>query len=343
MALSDLTAGSVGAAISEFDRLGREGFLKAHRFREAHTYFLEVGGRLYDSQAIAGVAHGYVGPGFTHLKRSHVGGEATVKRALEDLGFRVVKLGDAVEPPAGAHPNWTRDELILALDFYLQRGAPTSAEDPGVVELSEILRQLNEMLGRTGETGFRSPSAVYRTIDAFIYLDPTKARSGSAREGEMQRTVWAEFHSDPTNLHAIAETIRGVVELPTSEAPPDYDPDDIAEAPEGRVFTRLHRYRERNRALVDQRKQAALRATGKLACEACGFEFERTYGKRGHGYVEAHHNKPVSTLAENAKTRLEDLALVCANCHRMIHVAQPWLELSELKALLAGSLEARSD
>ncbi|HEY5106156.1 MAG TPA: HNH endonuclease, partial [Caulobacteraceae bacterium] len=142
------------------------------------------------------------------------------------------------------------------------------------------------------------------------------------------------FHGDRTGLHEIAETIRRVVELPPDEAPPDYDPDEITEAPEGRVFTRLHRYRERNRALVDQRKQGALRASGKLACEACGFDFAQTYGPRGHGYIEAHHTKPVSTLVENATTRLEDLALLCANCHRMIHAAQPWLDLSELKAML---------
>jgi|WetSurMetagenome_2_1015567.scaffolds.fasta_scaffold69466_2 5-methylcytosine-specific restriction enzyme A len=336
MALTDLTENSVKAAIAEFDRLGRERFLKAHRFREARTYFLEVGGKLYDSKAIAGVAHGYIGPGFSHLKSSHFsGGEATVKRALEGLGFNVVKLGEAEAPSAATHPDWTRDELIFALDFYLQRGKPTSFEDPAIVELSEFLRQLNEVLGRTGETGFRSPAAVYRTIDAFIYLDPTKARLGSAREGEMQRAVWAEFHSDPTRLHEIAETIRSIVELPPGEAPPDYDPDEITEAPEGRVFTRLHRYRERNRALVEQRKRGALQASGKLACEACGFDFAQTYGPRGHGFIEAHHTKPVSTLAENAKTRLEDLALLCANCHRMIHAAQPWLEVGELKELLS--------
>jgi 5-methylcytosine-specific restriction enzyme A len=336
MALSDLTENSVRAAVAEFDRLGREGFLKAHRFREAHTYFLEIGGKLYDSKAIAGVAHGYIGPGFAPLKSSHFGGEAIVKQALEALGFSVVKLGEAEGTRATTHPDWARDELILALDFYLQRGRPTSPEDPAVVELSEFLRQLNEMLGQAGDAGFRSPSAVYRTIDAFVYLDPTKGRqSGLAREGKMQRAVWADFHSDPARLHEIAQTIRGVVELPASEAPPDYDPDEITEAPEGRVLTRLHRYRERNRALIGQRKQAALQALGKLECEACGFDFAQTYGPRGHGYIEAHHTKPVSTLSEDAKTRLEDLALLCANCHRMIHSAQPWLELSELRALLA--------
>ena len=229
-----------------------------------------------------------------------------------------------------------RDELILALDFYFQHGRPTSMDAPAVIELSEFLRRLNETLGRTGEAAVRSPGSVYRTIDAFVYLDPTNTRPGDAREGQAQRAVWAEFHSDPVRLHEIAETIRGVVELPEAEALPDYDSDEITEAPEGKVFTRLHRYRERNRALVTQRKESALRAAGKLTCEACGFDFAETYGERGHGYIEAHHTKPVSTLTENATTRLEDLTLLCSNCHRMIHAAQPWLSVDELKALLAS-------
>ncbi|HEY2048588.1 MAG TPA: HNH endonuclease [Caulobacteraceae bacterium] len=335
MALSDLTSDSVKAATAEFDRLGREAFLKAHRFEQARTYFLELDGKHYDSKAIAGVAHGYIRPGFTHLKSSHfTGGEAAVKRKLEDLGFTVVKQGDADAPRASRAPDWTRDELILALDLYL-RGRPTSVGDPVVVELSEVLRRLNETLGQTGDAALRSPNSVYRTIDKFTYLDPNQKRPGSGGEGETQRAVWAEFHADQAGLHEIAETIRRVVDLPPGEAPPDYDPDEISEAAEGRVFTRLHRYRERNRRLVDQRKQDARKATGTLACEACGFDFAKTYGARGDGYIEAHHTKPVSTLAENATTRLDDLALLCSNCHRMIHAAQPWLDLKQLRALLA--------
>lgn len=53
--------------------------------------------------------------------------------------------------------------------------------------------------------------------------------------------------------------------------------DEITEAPEGRLLTRLHRYRERNRALVKQVKAAALKAHEKrckindsFAAESCG-------------------------------------------------------------------------
>ena len=103
---------------------------------------------------------------------------------------------------------------------------------------------------------------------------------------------------------------------------------------EGRILTRLHRYRERNRKLVEQRKSKALRENVKLRCEACDFDFELRYGPRGRGFIEAHHTKALATLVENAKTKLEDLALVCANCHRMIHSQKPWLSIEELRAIL---------
>ena len=113
--------------------------------------------------------------------------------------------------------------------------------------------------------------------------------------------------------------------------------DDIVEAEEGRILTRLHRSRERSRKLVEQRKLKALKEFGRLRCEVCLFDFEESYGIRGKGFIEAHHTKPVETLVEGAKTRLEDLVLLCANCHRMVHASRPWLTIEQLRDLLNGS------
>lgn len=338
MALKDLTAASVKAAVAEFNRLGRDAFLKAHKFSKARTYFLEIEGKLYDSKAIAGVAHAYVKSGFTHLKSSQFsGGEATVKQVLEGLEFKVVKLGSG--PPAQPPPNreWTRDELILVLDSYLQKGKPDNSDAEAIVELSDVLARLNETLGRSGDSAVPSQGAVYRTLDAFVGLALSQATQDHPPADATQRALWEEFKTDPARLHQIAETIRKVIDQSDGSALPEYDPDEITEASEGKVFTRLHRYRERNRKLVEQCKDRVLKKTGKLACEACGFDFAQTYGQRGQRYIEAHHTKPVSTLAEDSKTKAEDLALLCANCHRMVHSAQPWLGVDELRALIEGA------
>lgn len=63
-------------------------------------------------------------------------------------------------------------------------------------------------------------------------------------------------------------------------------------------------------------------STGRLACEVCGFEFERTYGSHGDGYIECHHVVPLA-FAGPSRTRLADLAVVCSNCHRMLHRGDP--------------------
>ena len=91
MPLSDITDRSaILKACSEYDRVGQVGFLRAYGFRRARRYFLEVKGRLYDSKAIIGVAHGYQ---FSHLgplgPHDFSGGEKTVQRKLEELGFDV--------------------------------------------------------------------------------------------------------------------------------------------------------------------------------------------------------------------------------------------------------------
>jgi len=113
--------------------------------------------------------------------------------------------------------------------------------------------------------------------------------------------------------------------------------DGIQEAPEGRLLTHLHIARERNRKLVETKRKQAMKINGRLTCEACGFDFAIVYGERGEGFIECHHTKPVATLVEGHTTHVDDLALVCANCHRVIHRDKKWLSIAELKAVLAGA------
>jgi hypothetical protein len=93
--LGDLSdRGAVLTAIDEFDRLGRQPFLAKYRFGRARTYFLQHQGRRYDSKAIAGVAHGIEFPDRGPLTAAAFsGGETTVARKLEQLGFAVVASG----------------------------------------------------------------------------------------------------------------------------------------------------------------------------------------------------------------------------------------------------------
>ena len=92
----------------------------------------------------------------------------------------------------------------------------------------------------------------------------------------------------------------------------------------------MHRRSERNPALVHAKKRRALAKLGKLACEACGFDFQERYGERGEGFIECHHVKPVHALKPGDRTRVEDLRLLCSNCHRMVHAKRPWFTMDQL-------------
>lgn len=110
--------------------------------------------------------------------------------------------------------------------------------------------------------------------------------------------------------------------------------EEDASAEEGGVSFSVHRTKERNAALVGMAKRAFKTTHGRLFCEVCGFDFEKTYGAIGIDFIEAHHLVPVSKLKPDAKTHLKDLAMVCANCHRMLHSKQPWLDMNDLRKAL---------
>jgi 5-methylcytosine-specific restriction endonuclease McrA len=78
-------------------------------------------------------------------------------------------------------------------------------------------------------------------------------------------------------------------------------------------------------------------------CQACGFDFASRYGALGAGYAECHHLSPLSERPENGwtvelRTKLEDVAVLCANCHRMVHRRRPALSLDELTATIRGGI-----
>jgi hypothetical protein len=91
-------------------------------------------------------------------------------------------------------------------------------------------------------------------------------------------------------------------------------------ATEGTKQLRSHYRRERSSKLISAKKEQFQKEHGNLFCEICGFSFENTYPETlGKGFIEAHHKVPLSTIDSVVRTTLEDLLLVCSNCHRMIH------------------------
>ena len=97
------------------------------------------------------------------------------------------------------------------------------------------------------------------------------------------------------------------------------------EVEEGKRYESEVIFRSRNRALVEAKK-----INSDYRCEVCGMMFKEVYGKIGNEYIIAHHKNTIGNIEKTATTTLDDIALVCANCHAMLHTKNPPLSLDEL-------------
>ena len=244
------------------------------------------------------------------------------------------------------NPTWNEDELILALDLYVSsKPRDVQKHSNEVHDLSVLLNRLHVQLGTTGRETLRNPAGVYMKLQNLKSHDPEyvlRGHRGLQRGNRLEGEIWSRFGTDAQHLHGVAQAIRAFIESGTDLSSAEVDDDALAS--EGRLLTRVHKTYERRpenrrRKIAEHRRENG----GRVFCECYGFDFERTYGERGAGFIECHHAVAVSLLSPNQRLKLSDLRLLCSNCHRMIHRVEPWLTTSELSALLRRNAEAAID
>jgi 5-methylcytosine-specific restriction enzyme A len=231
-------------------------------------------------------------------------------------------------------PPWAWDELVLACDLVADnqwRGLTNT--DQRVQDLSNLLQVLPIHPPQQRGLKFRNLNSVARkTFD--LATNHPAYKGIRTHGGRLDLEVIHAFINNPKEMAATAATIRHTLRTAgqVGELPPD--PDLAADAtPEGRLLERLHLIRERNPKIRARRINEARQQLGHVQCEVCAFDFEQTYGPRGHDYIECHHKTPLSHSGPTT-TALADLALLCSNCHRMIHCKRPWITVEELRTLV---------
>ena len=113
--------------------------------------------------------------------------------------------------------------------------------------------------------------------------------------------------------------VRGNTPAVPAIAPPDFEMSFFEGVQKQRYI--YHRSREAG-ARREKLQEAMKQNGGKLICEVpqCGFDFQHRYGAIGLGYAQVHHLQPLSKFPKQGrKVLLKHLAVVCANCHAMIH------------------------
>jgi len=132
--------------------------------------------------------------------------------------------------------------------------------------------------------------------------------SSIGNSDELKLDIWLRFskHFDPSEEESVNITTTLINEI--------YDTNPELTVVEGKLKLVLHYAKERNNKIVILKKQQAIKNKS-LYCEVCGFSFQKTYDAI---FIECHHLTPIGISGER-ETKLNDLALVCSNCHRMLH------------------------
>ena len=235
------------------------------------------------------------------------------------------------------NPNWTRDEVVLALDLYHDcKGKIPGQSDPRVKELSDLLRAFPHHSAAARKQSFRNPDGVGFKLQNLRQVATGKGLGNVSRT---DREVWNELGNNPTRTKQLASLIRAGIQVVEATAEDSTSDDVFAE---GRVVTETHVRRERDpklrKRLLDQ-----ARKSGGLMCEVCGSVAADYSPSLREAVFEAHHVVPLAAGQER-KTQLKDMSLLCANCHRMVHRAiarsKRWLTIEEVKVDILGKARA---
>lgn len=227
------------------------------------------------------------------------------------------------------NPNWTRDETILALDLYFDlNGKIPSGSDERIKALSEMLRRFPYHAEASRKESFRNPDGVAFKLQNLKQVATDK---GLGNVSQTDRAIWKEFGSSPTKTKSLANLIRAGVAASESAKPVIED----VEFAEGRVFTELHSRRERDPKLRE-RLLSSRRDAKQLFCEMCNAPTPSSNPELMEAHFEAHHIVPLASTGARI-TRLSDMALLCANCHRLLHRAialeKRWISVKEGRIL----------
>ena len=320
-----------------------------HAFADSTVYDVLFEGRRYPPKAVVGVAAELV-TGSAFMPSDFSGGQdSKCFRILQQNGFSIVTKPRATQGSTWilqGNPKKFAIEDYLASYSYIYWSVPRFRNEIRVGDSVFIWRsgdaagaiaagQVAEAPKKTAEVNF--PDALGddlwhanegETSNFKVGLQVSEVRL-EEEEGFVPRSsLLADQTLQASTI--ITAPLGTIFRLTDPQAirlgelwgmPLDLPNEAVPEALEGALRLRKHYARERSRYLIDKKKEHFSNGNeGMVFCEVCGFDFSKNYPPDlGKGFIEAHHIRPLADISTVQKTTLDDLMLVCANCHRMIH------------------------
>jgi 5-methylcytosine-specific restriction protein A len=153
---------------------------------------------------------------------------------LDRAKYQFIGLDEGQRQKA-RNPDWTRDEIMLALEFYLDhRNKIPGKESAEIATLSEEIKRVASALGLSGDEKFRNANGVYMKIMNIRSHDPaytSQGKVGLASASKLEEEVWSRFGEDLPTLKTLNASIRA--QSAGSQIDPlyaEYDEPEVAEA-----------------------------------------------------------------------------------------------------------------
>lgn len=256
---------------------------------------------------------------------------------LKEAGFDVSDWKNYKGAPAAANPkycyNWSFEqpgEAVAACLWYpslketdgtvLYRRKPKVLASVRIEPGANVWNRRDADFGKNLELAYRQQLPIRVIVVEGKQRDPTdlKPKASVVKARVLDPVPWAVTEYDYATGACVLE--RG-----TKPVAPVIDSSDLELSWFEGKWKRAFVYHRRREAKARREKiQEALREnSGRLVCEVpnCGFDFAERYGALGKGYAQVHHLLPLSKSPnEGREIKLKDLAVVCANCHVMIHL-----------------------
>ncbi len=259
---------------------------------------------------------------------------------IASLVAALALLPDPIREDQGALVLPLRDKgyVIRTITFDVKFDGPDRAvctplrlkvlHDNNEIDLTARLLSVAALLANPG-----LPQHIRNTADQYIALVKSGVPDVRLRELATRLSVW--FSDQPELSDVLEAPSEAFIEQPEADAAEAVTLTDLTADETKRRLVSHYRI-DRSGAIRDAKVKAFTHQHGAVYCENCTFNFEARYGARGKGFIEVHHTQPLAALLPNVVTRLIDLMLLCANCHRMVHRKKPLLMPPELRAITTG-------
>lgn len=233
--------------------------------------------------------------------------------------------------------NYTESELILPVLMYLRKARTAKTTSSLITDMQDLLRPTGhdaQVIPGRQDTYFSQKVRNLKSHDSLERMGLATYHNGS----------WVITDAGRKFLDSNLTAITGLIDQgfkPTQISRKDeYDYSKVV-IEEGAVVVREAASRKRS----DKLRAVAIAQfksnhQGKVFCTVCTFSFHETYGTQGKDFIEAHHTEPIHEKdmqgeAVILREVLPKIALVCSNCHRMIHRKKgKMLSVKQLKDLV---------